>query len=55
MLTLYNPFEFALKFKVLCSTPNKWVVVDAAGAAKPQCHVDIAICHMDMLDPVTMV
>uniref|UniRef100_A0A8D1E1A4 Motile sperm domain-containing protein 1 n=1 Tax=Sus scrofa TaxID=9823 RepID=A0A8D1E1A4_PIG len=30
VLTLYNPYEFALKFKVLCTTPNKYVVVDAA-------------------------
>lgn len=54
VLTLNNLYEFALKFKVLCSTPNKQVVVDATGAAKPQCHVDITICHMDMLDPVIM-
>ncbi|XP_048652526.1 motile sperm domain-containing protein 1 [Marmota marmota marmota] len=45
VLTLYNPYEFALKFKVLCTTPNKYVVVDAAGAVKPQCCVDIHIVH----------
>lgn len=43
VLTLYNPYEFALKFKVLCTTPNKYVVVDAAGAVKPQCCMDIVI------------
>ncbi|EPQ11818.1 Motile sperm domain-containing protein 1 [Myotis brandtii] len=48
VLTLYNPYEFALKFKVLCTTPNKYVVVDAAGAVKPQCCVDIVIRHKDV-------
>ncbi|XP_060105840.1 motile sperm domain-containing protein 1 isoform X1 [Heteronotia binoei] len=48
VLTLYNPYEFALKFKVLCTTPNKYVVVDAAGAVKPQCCVDIVIRHRDI-------
>ena len=28
-------------FSVLCTTPNKYVVVDAAGAVKPQCCVDM--------------
>ncbi|XP_001375499.1 motile sperm domain-containing protein 1 isoform X2 [Monodelphis domestica] len=57
VLTLYNPYEFALKFKVLCTTPNKYVVVDAAGAVKPLCCVDIVIrhrdvrsCHYDVID-----
>ncbi|XP_024602351.1 motile sperm domain-containing protein 1 isoform X2 [Neophocaena asiaeorientalis asiaeorientalis] len=48
VLTLYNPYEFALKFKVLCTTPNKYVVADAAGAVKPQCCVDIVIRHRDV-------
>uniref|UniRef100_A0A8D2JUF6 Motile sperm domain-containing protein 1 n=1 Tax=Theropithecus gelada TaxID=9565 RepID=A0A8D2JUF6_THEGE len=48
VLTLYNPYEFALKFKVLCTTPNKYVVIDAAGAVKPQCCVDIVIRHRDV-------
>ncbi|XP_055986280.1 motile sperm domain-containing protein 1 isoform X1 [Sorex fumeus] len=48
VLTLYNPYEFALKFKVLCTTPNKYVVVDAAGAVKPQCCMDIVIRHKDV-------
>lgn len=75
VLTLYNPYEFALKFKgqssgeqrcvlrvfsspppdclysnhvshfillpVLCTAPNKYTVVDATGAVKPQCCVDM--------------
>ncbi|XP_061690913.1 motile sperm domain-containing protein 1 [Syngnathoides biaculeatus] len=57
VLTLYNPYEFALKFKVLCTAPNKYTVVDATGAVKPQCCVDIVIrlrdvrpCHYGVYD-----
>ncbi|XP_006632943.1 motile sperm domain-containing protein 1 [Lepisosteus oculatus] len=48
VLTLYNPYEFALKFKVLCTAPSKYAVVDASGAVKPQCCVDIVIRHRDV-------
>ncbi|KAF6715308.1 Motile sperm domain-containing protein 1 [Oryzias melastigma] len=48
VLTLYNPYEFALKFKVLCTAPNKYSVVDSTGAVKPQCCVDIVIRHRDV-------
>uniref|UniRef100_A0A8C5KFF7 Motile sperm domain-containing protein 1 n=1 Tax=Jaculus jaculus TaxID=51337 RepID=A0A8C5KFF7_JACJA len=48
VLTLYNPYEFALKFKVLCTTPNKYVIVEAVGAVKPQCCADIVIRHRDV-------
>ncbi|KAM9795619.1 motile sperm domain-containing protein 1 [Neosynchiropus ocellatus] len=48
VLTLYNPYEFALKFKVLCTAPSKYSVVDATGAVKPQCCVDIVIRHRDV-------
>ncbi|XP_023653213.1 motile sperm domain-containing protein 1 [Paramormyrops kingsleyae] len=48
VLTLYNPYEFALKFKVLCTAPSKYAVVDATGAVKPQCCVDIVIRHRDV-------
>lgn len=34
----YCPFFF---FAVLCTTPNKYVVADAAGTVKPQCCVDM--------------
>uniref|UniRef100_A0A8C3Y9Q1 Motile sperm domain-containing protein 1 n=77 Tax=Telluraves TaxID=3073808 RepID=A0A8C3Y9Q1_CATUS len=33
---------------VLCTTPNKYAVVDATGAVKPQCCVDIVIRHRDV-------
>ncbi|XP_018589009.1 motile sperm domain-containing protein 1 isoform X2 [Scleropages formosus] len=48
VLTLYNPYEFIIKFKVLCTAPRKYVVVDATGAVKPRCCVDIVIRHRDI-------
>ncbi|KAK6298656.1 hypothetical protein J4Q44_G00301660 [Coregonus suidteri] len=57
VLTLYNPYEFAFKFKVLCTAPNKYTVVDSTGDVKPQCCVDIVIqqkyvraCHNGVYD-----
>ncbi|XP_053229012.1 uncharacterized protein LOC128405984 [Podarcis raffonei] len=34
--------------QILCTTPNKYIVVDAVGAVKPQCCVDIVIRHRDV-------
>ncbi|XP_066861272.1 motile sperm domain-containing protein 1 isoform X3 [Anser cygnoides] len=34
--------------QILCTTPNKYVVADAAGTVKPQCCVDIVIRHRDV-------
>ncbi|XP_048815138.1 motile sperm domain-containing protein 1 isoform X1 [Lagopus muta] len=34
--------------QILCTTPNKYAVVDATGAVKPQCCVDIVIRHRDV-------
>uniref|UniRef100_A0A8C5PH45 Motile sperm domain-containing protein 1 n=1 Tax=Leptobrachium leishanense TaxID=445787 RepID=A0A8C5PH45_9ANUR len=48
VLTLYNPYEFALTFKVLCTSPNKYIAAETAGAVKPQCCVDIVIRHKDV-------
>lgn len=45
VLTLYNPYDFALKFKVFSTTPRKYVVVDAEGTIKPHCCIDIVIRH----------
>lgn len=30
-----------VSFPVLCTAPNKYTVVDATGAVKPQCCVDM--------------
>ncbi|XP_031554684.1 motile sperm domain-containing protein 1-like [Actinia tenebrosa] len=45
ILTVYNPYEFVLRFKVLCTAPSRYLVVDAEGLIKPRCCVDIVIRH----------
>ncbi|KAL3274799.1 hypothetical protein HHI36_019583 [Cryptolaemus montrouzieri] len=45
LLTLYNPYEFPIKFKVLCTAPNKYTVIDPDGSIGPQALVDIVIRH----------
>ncbi|KAL1123109.1 hypothetical protein AAG570_002197 [Ranatra chinensis] len=45
VLTLYNPYDFAVRFKVLCTSPNKYTVVDPDGSIKPRCCVDIVVRH----------
>ncbi|KAH3810816.1 motile sperm domain-containing protein 1-like [Dreissena polymorpha] len=47
-LTLYNPYEFPLKFKVLCTAPRKYTVVDAEGLIRPTCCVDVVVRHTDI-------
>ncbi|XP_022336563.1 motile sperm domain-containing protein 1-like [Crassostrea virginica] len=48
VLTLYNPYEFPLKFKVLCTAPRKYTVVDSEGSIRPHCCVDIVVRHLDI-------
>uniref|UniRef100_S4RUS6 Motile sperm domain containing 1 n=1 Tax=Petromyzon marinus TaxID=7757 RepID=S4RUS6_PETMA len=45
LLTIYNPYDFPLHFKVLCTAPTRYTVVDAEGTVKEQCCVDITIRH----------
>jgi len=48
VLTVYNPYEFALRFKVLCTAPRKYNVVESEGTIKPHCCVDIVVRHKDI-------
>ncbi|XP_072180282.1 motile sperm domain-containing protein 1-like [Diadema setosum] len=43
ILTLYNPYDFPFKFKVLCTAPRKYNVVDPEGTVKPGCCIDVLI------------
>ncbi|RWS28666.1 motile sperm domain-containing protein 1-like protein [Leptotrombidium deliense] len=43
ILSIYNPYEFAIKFKVLCTAPHKYSVVDPEGVIRSRCCVDIVI------------
>ncbi|XP_025829273.1 motile sperm domain-containing protein 1-like [Agrilus planipennis] len=45
LLTLYNPYEFPVRFKVLCTSPNKYTVIDPEGSIGPSKCVDIVIRH----------
>lgn len=48
VLTLYNPYEFPLKFKVLCTVPRKYTVVDTEGTIRSRCCVDVVVRHTDI-------
>lgn len=48
ILTLYNPYDFPLKFKVLCTAPKKYSVVDSEGSIKTRCCVDIVVRHKEI-------
>ncbi|KAJ8982159.1 hypothetical protein NQ317_013944 [Molorchus minor] len=45
LLTLYNPYDFPVRFKVLCTAPNKYAVIDPEGSIGPHMLVDIVIRH----------
>ncbi|XP_054268956.1 motile sperm domain-containing protein 1-like [Macrosteles quadrilineatus] len=45
ILTLYNPYDFAVRFKVLSTSPRKFTVVDPEGSIRPKCCIDIVIRH----------
>uniref|UniRef100_A0AAR2L2T0 MSP domain-containing protein n=1 Tax=Pygocentrus nattereri TaxID=42514 RepID=A0AAR2L2T0_PYGNA len=49
VLTLYNPYEFALKFKVLCTAPNKYAVVDATAILHFH-RTNVRACHYGVID-----
>lgn len=49
VLTLYNPYDFPVKFKVLCTAPNKYQVVDPEGIIKAISCVDIVIRHTALI------
>ncbi|XP_073946273.1 motile sperm domain-containing protein 1-like isoform X2 [Choristoneura fumiferana] len=43
LLTVYNPYEFPVNFKVLCTSPNKFTVIDPEGLIAPQSCIDIVV------------
>ncbi|XP_054003036.1 motile sperm domain-containing protein 1-like isoform X1 [Hylaeus anthracinus] len=49
VLTLYNPYDFPVRFKVLCTAPNKYKVVDPEGTIKSRFCVDIVVRHTSLL------
>ncbi|XP_055355235.1 motile sperm domain-containing protein 1-like [Paramacrobiotus metropolitanus] len=45
ILTIYNPYDFPLRFRVYCTAPKLYSVVDAQGTVKPGFCSDVIIRH----------
>ncbi|CAK1543168.1 unnamed protein product [Leptosia nina] len=43
LLTVYNPYDFSVNFQVLCTSPNKFTVIDPDGVIAPQSCIDIVV------------
>ncbi|XP_035437807.1 motile sperm domain-containing protein 1 [Spodoptera frugiperda] len=43
LLTVYNPYEFPVNLKVLCTSPKKFTVIDPEGVIAPQSCIDIVV------------
>jgi len=43
VLTVYNPYDFTVQFKVFCNNPTKYTVVESEGIIKKACCIDIVI------------
>uniref|UniRef100_UPI00398EB35B motile sperm domain-containing protein 1-like n=1 Tax=Pristiophorus japonicus TaxID=55135 RepID=UPI00398EB35B len=48
VLTLYNPYGFTLRFKVLCMNPHRYTVLESEGCVRPQSCLDIVVRHKDI-------
>ncbi|XP_045452008.1 motile sperm domain-containing protein 1-like [Melitaea cinxia] len=46
LLTVYNPYDFTVYFKVLCTSPTKFSVIDPEGVISPQSCIDIVVRYM---------
>lgn len=49
IITLFNPYKFPVKFKVLSNCPKRYAVADNVGTLKPKCCVDIVVRHTAVL------
>lgn len=45
VLTIYNPYGHSLKYKVLCTAPRKYQVVESEGFIKSHCCIDVVVRH----------
>lgn len=48
VLTLYNPYNFNLSFKMLCTAPSLFRVVEAEGSVRAKSCVDLVVRHLDV-------
>ncbi|XP_029638648.1 motile sperm domain-containing protein 1 isoform X2 [Octopus sinensis] len=49
VLTLYNPYDFSIRFKVLGTSPQKYSVDHTEGTVKSKCCVDIVVKHRQLI------
>jgi len=47
VLTLYNPYDFVVRYKVLCTAPTKYSVTEAQGEIHAQHSVDTIVRLLD--------
>ncbi|XP_044269800.1 motile sperm domain-containing protein 1-like [Tribolium madens] len=45
LLTLYNPYDFPVKYQVYANTTDKYGVVDPKGTIAPHSYVDLLVRH----------
>ncbi|KAM9836468.1 motile sperm domain-containing protein 1-like [Aulostomus maculatus] len=48
VLTLYNPYSFRISFKLLCTPPSLYTVVEAEGSVQAKSCVDLVVRHLDV-------
>ncbi|XP_063681615.1 motile sperm domain-containing protein 1-like isoform X3 [Bolinopsis microptera] len=54
VVTIYNPYSYTLKYKVLCTAPRKYHVIESEGLIKSHCRIDVVIRHKEPLDESTL-
>ncbi|XP_062305259.1 motile sperm domain-containing protein 1-like isoform X2 [Osmerus eperlanus] len=48
VLTLYNPYAFPLAFKMMCTAPSLYSVVEAEGSVRAKSCVDLVVRHQEV-------
>lgn len=48
VLTLYNPYSFSLSFKMFCTAPSLYRVVESEGSVRAKSCVDLVVRHLDV-------
>ncbi|KAF0292315.1 Motile sperm domain-containing protein 1 [Amphibalanus amphitrite] len=46
VITLYNPYDIGITFKVYANQPSKYKVMDPIGSIKARCCIDIVVRHV---------
>ncbi|XP_076581473.1 motile sperm domain-containing protein 1-like [Chaetodon auriga] len=48
VLTVYNPNSFTLSFRMLCTAPSLYRVVEAEGSVRAKSCIDLVVRHLDV-------